>query len=149
MPDTPGSGGEFAADLYELYEVAQNDLRPLAELYSGLSSKVDETGSCNLDPMPTGGTVARGQRALRSGSALVALRDDVQYAFARSSENIEAAAATLIDVTDSYADTDDATRADFDAFQAEDFPTGQTPPPPRPPVYPESVDRNESAPKDD
>ncbi|MFB9658431.1 hypothetical protein ACFQS3_19525 [Glycomyces mayteni] len=149
MPDSPGSGGQFAADLYELYEVAQNDLRPLAEQYSALSSKVDETGACNLDPMPTGGTLAGGQRSLRSGSALVALRDDVQYAFARSSENIEAAAVTLIDVTDSYADTDDATRADFDSFRAEDFPTGQTQPPPRPPVYPEASDRNEPTPRDD
>lgn len=35
MPDAPGEGGKFAADLYELYEVAQKDLRPLADLYSG------------------------------------------------------------------------------------------------------------------
>ncbi|WP_112134534.1 hypothetical protein [Glycomyces dulcitolivorans] len=148
MPDSPGEGGQFAADLYELYEVAQNDLRPLASLYSGFSSQVDETGSCNLNPAPVAGTVARGQSALRSGSALVSLRDDVQYAFARSSENIESAAATLIDVTENYADTDDATRTDFDSYRSEDFPTGQTPPPPRDPVYPESEGRSQPVPKD-
>ncbi|PRY60973.1 hypothetical protein [Glycomyces artemisiae] len=136
MPDSPGSGGQFAADLYELYEVAQNDLRPLAELYSGFSSQIDETGAYSLDPPPASGIVARGQSALRSGSALVSLRDDVQYVFAMSSQNIEAAAATLITVSETYADADDETRADFDASKADDFPNGNTPAPPPPPTYP-------------
>ncbi|MQM28346.1 hypothetical protein [Glycomyces albidus] len=142
MPDSPGDGGQFTADLYELYEVAQNELRPLARLYGDFSSTVDETRSCNLDPAPVGGSVGRGQSALRSGSALVSLRDDVQYAFARSSENIETAAATLVEVTENYADTDDTTRADFESFKAEDFPTGTTPRPTPAPVYPDADSGN-------
>ncbi|WP_335991594.1 hypothetical protein [Glycomyces sp. MUSA5-2] len=136
MPDSPGSGGQFAADLYELYEVAQNDLRPLAEQYSGFSAKLQQSSGYNLDPAPVAGTVAGGSGIFRSGSALLALRDDVQYAFAKSSENVESAAATLIDVAESYADADDETRADFDSFKAEDFPDGETPRPPHNPVYP-------------
>ncbi|RRR99371.1 hypothetical protein [Glycomyces terrestris] len=138
MPDSPGEGGQFAADLYELFEVAQKDLRPLAELYSGFSSSVDGSNSYDLDPAPAGGTVFGGQGALRSGSALTALRDDVQYAFALSSQHIESAAATLIEVAESYAGTDDETRSDFDAFVSENYPDGAESTPAASPTYPAS-----------
>lgn len=136
MPDSPGSGGQFAADLYELYEVAQNDLLPLAQVYSDLSTQVNESASYDLDPPPVAEVVARGQSALRSGAGLQAIRDDVQYAFARSSQNIESAARTLIEVTESYADADDATRSDFDDLVSDGFPDGVPTAGPRDPVYP-------------
>ncbi|WP_026923558.1 hypothetical protein [Glycomyces arizonensis] len=146
MPDSPGEGSRFSADLYELYEVAQNDLRPLAEQYSGYSAKVDQTTAFNLDPAPVAGVMSRGSGIFRSGSALLALRDDVQYAFAKSSENIEAAATTLIEVAENYAGADDETQSDFNALLAEGFPDGEEPgTPPRPPVYPDGS-RNQGRP---
>lgn len=148
MPDSPGTGGQFAADLYELYEVAQNDLRPLAEQYSSFSAKLQQSSGYELDPPPVAGTVVGGSGIFRSGSALLALRDDVQYAFAKSSENIESAAATLITVAESYADADDETRSDFDAFMAEGFPDGETPGPPHSPVYPDSSRSGDPVPRD-
>ncbi|GAA1689093.1 hypothetical protein GCM10009830_40820 [Glycomyces endophyticus] len=136
MPDSPGEGGQFAADLYELYEVAQKDLLPLAETYSSLSAQVGRSSDFDLDPPPVAETVARGQSALRSGSGLQAIRDDVQYAFARSSQNVESAARTLIEVTENYADTDDATRSDFDSLVTDGFPSGVPTAGPHDPVYP-------------
>jgi hypothetical protein len=136
MPDSPGEGGQFAADLYELYEVAQNDLRPLAEQYSGYSAKLSQSDGYNLDPSAVAGTMTRDNSFFRSGSDIVALRNDVQFAFAKSSENIEAAAVTLIGVAESYATADDEAQSDFDALMSEGFPDGETGRPPHHPVYP-------------
>lgn len=137
MPNSPGEGGRFTADLYELYEVAQNDLRPLADQYSGYSAEVDRTTAFNLDPTAVAGILAKDNGVFRSGSALCTLRDELQYAFAKSSENIEAAATTLIDVAEDYAAADDETQSDFDAFLAEGFPDREVPGPPASPVYPD------------
>ncbi len=139
MPDTPGEGDKFAADLYELYEVARSDLQPLADLYGGFSRSVDQSNEYNLNPPPATGVVGRGQGALRSGSRLAALRDDIQYAFARSSQNIESAATTLLEVAENYANADEEIQADFEAKKVEDFPSDESlrrsdPPPP---VYPD------------
>ncbi|HEU5128279.1 MAG TPA: hypothetical protein VFU12_09850 [Glycomyces sp.] len=149
MPDPPGEGGRFAADLYELYEVARNDLRPLAEQYSGYSAEVDRTTAFDLDPTAVAGTMSKNNGIFRSGSALCTLRDELQYAFAKSSENIEAAAVALIDVAEDYAAADEETQSDFDAFMAEGFPDRETPEPPSSPVYPdEDRYRDGPAPKD-
>jgi hypothetical protein len=146
MPDSYGEGGQFAADLGELYEIATKSLRPLAGDYSRISSVFEESNAYDLDQPPTGGTVSRGQSALRSGAALTALRDDLQYAFAKSCENVESAAATLIEVANNYAAADEETQADFDSYLADNDLAGPTLAPPRPPVYPEG--RNESRPLD-
>ena len=124
MPDSPGEGGKFAADVYELYDIARTDMRELADKYSDLSVQVGETSGDNIDPPPPTGNVGRGQSALRSGPLLTSLRDELQYAYARSSENVVAAANTLMAVAESYAATDDETQADFDALKAEGFPNG-------------------------
>jgi hypothetical protein len=138
MPDSYGEGGQFAADLGELYEVATKSLRPLSSEYSRFSSTFEDSTQYDLDQPPTGGAVSRGQSALQSGAALTALRDDLQYAFAKSCENVESAAVTLIDVANNYAAADDDTQADFDSYLAENDLTGPTMAPPKPPVYPES-----------
>jgi hypothetical protein len=140
MSDSPGAGGKFAADIYELYDVARTDMRELADKYSDLSGQVGETSGDNIDPPPPTGNVARGQSALRSGALLSSLRDDLQYAYARSSENVEAAANTLLAVAESYAATDEETQSEFDALQTENHPDG-TPPMLgiSPPAYPGST----------
>jgi len=149
VPDSPGEGDKFAADLYELYEVAQKDLRPLADLYGGLSRQLEKSSDYELNPRPVAGVVSRGQGIFRSGPGLLALRDDVQYAFARSSENIETAAATLIEVAENYAAADEDTQADFEAQQAEDFPAGKDRGPSSAPVYPDGHGRHSAPlPKD-
>ncbi|MCC3763580.1 hypothetical protein K3N28_10900 [Glycomyces sp. TRM65418] len=137
MPETPGEGGQFAADLYELYEVAQKDLRPLAEQYSGYSAALAQSSAYELDPSPVAGAAFPGGGIFRSGSALLTLRDEVQYAFAKSSENIESAAVTLTQVVENYASTDDETQADFDSLTAEGFTDDGTRRPSSEPVYPE------------
>jgi hypothetical protein len=146
MPDSYGEGGQFAADLGELYEVATKGLRPLSNEYSRFSSTFEDSTQYNLDQPPTGGTITSGQSALRSGGALTALRDDLQYAFAKSCENVETAAVTLIDVANTYAAADEDTQSDFDAFLADNDLAGPTMAPPRDPVYPDG--RNHGQPRD-
>ncbi len=148
MPDSPGEGGQFAADLYELYEVAQKDLRPLAELYSGYSAKLAQSAAYNLNPASVAGTMSRDNSIFRSGSAILALRDEVQYAFAKSSENIESAAVTLIEVAENYAATDDETQSDFNALMSDGFPDGETSSPPHKPIYPDDSRHGGPIPRD-
>jgi hypothetical protein len=113
-------------------------LRPLSNEYSRFSSTFEDSTQYDLDQPPTGGTISRGQSALRSGGALTALRDDLQYAFAKSCENVESAAVTLIDVANNYAAADEDTQSDFDAFLADNDLAGPTMAPPKPPTYPDS-----------
>lgn len=145
MPDSYGEGGEFAADLGELYEVATKGLRPLSNEYSRFSSAFEDSTQYDLDQPPRGGTVSSGQSALRSGGAVTALRDDLQYVFAKSCENVESAAVTLIDVANNYAASDEDTQSDFDAFLADNDLAGPTMAPPKPPVYPDG--RNQALPR--
>lgn len=145
MPDSYGEGGQFAADLGELYEVATKGLRPLSNEYSRFSSQFEDSTQYDLDQPPTGGTVSRGQSVLRSGAALTALRDDLQFALARSCENVESAAVTLIEVANNYAAADEDTQSDFDAYLADNDLAGPTMAPPRAPVYPDG--RNQVRPQ--
>lgn len=62
----------------------------------------------------------------------------ISSTYARSSENVEAAANTLMAVAESYAATDDEAQADFDALQAEGFPNGDQVLGISAPAYPES-----------
>ncbi|GAA2126976.1 hypothetical protein GALLR39Z86_09810 [Glycomyces algeriensis] len=145
MPDSYGEGSQFAADLGELYEVATKGLRPLSNEYSRFSSKIEEATQYDLDQPPTGGAVSRGQSALQSGRALTSLRDDIQFAFARSCENVESAAVTLIEVANTYAAVDEETQSDFDAYLADNELAGPMMAPPKAPVYPDS--RNQVRPQ--
>jgi hypothetical protein len=57
MPDSYGEGGQFAADLGELYETATKSLRPLAGDYSRFSSVFDESNA--YDPRSARSAAAR------------------------------------------------------------------------------------------
>jgi hypothetical protein len=125
-----GSGGKFAADLWDLYEVARTDMMDLADRYGEMAGGVAATQSTSINPPPYGGTsggrnMAGGSShtagALRCGGAMSELRDELQTMLERSGQNVAAAATALMEVARTYAESDEETKSDFDSRMEESF----------------------------
>jgi hypothetical protein len=134
-----GSGGKFAADLWDLYEVARTDMMDLADRYEEMAGGVAATQSTSINPPPYGGAsggrnMAGGSShtagALCCGGAMSELRDELQTMLERSGQNVAAAATALMEVARTYAESDEETKSDFDSRLEESFgsdPTERTP----------------------
>lgn len=125
-----GSGGKYAADLWDIYEVARTDMMDLADRYEEMAGDVAATQSISINPPPYGGGAGarnmggsgnRAGGALLCGAAMSQLRDELQTMLKRSGENVATAAATLMTVARTYAEADEETKNDFDSRMDEAF----------------------------
>lgn len=97
------SGWEFAADLSDLKTVGVVDLPAMAYTFAALNNVVDRTigNDSNGFAWESGGM----SQVYAPWSQL---RDDLQNLLGQTSQNIQAAAAAIVQIVDAYASTDAA-----------------------------------------
>ncbi len=122
-----GSGADFGADLYALYRAGRVRFPEYAARYAELVNRL-----VDVAPMVQGVSADAGSpAALRT---LVELTEELYFAMREMTTSLRDTGPALVRIADDYLATDEAARAEFERYRADEAEIYYSPPRAVPPL---------------